>query len=190
MTLVRAPHKCRQCTALVLYAIARATLRRFFKHTIFYHCKKHTISVQERTQAIGNVIIFETVTFSSRQSSSPPQSDLATEETPHILRLRTIKIGKNDRYAATSLTYLCDRGLTCITNTYKITQEAQNIYIACIQCRHDVEDVGPTLYKCYTNVLCLLGRLLYARVFFCEESTSLLFQFSIEKKQFRANAMY
>ena len=27
-----------------------------------------------------------------------------------------------------------------------------------IQCWTNVEDVGPTLYKCYTNVLCLLGR--------------------------------
>ena len=26
-----------------------------------------------------------------------------------------------------------------------------------IQCWTNVEDVGPTLYKCYTNVLCLLG---------------------------------
>ena len=26
-----------------------------------------------------------------------------------------------------------------------------------IQCCANVEDVGPTLYKCYTNVLCLLG---------------------------------
>ena len=24
-----------------------------------------------------------------------------------------------------------------------------------------MEDVGPTLYKCYTNVLCLLGRPIY-----------------------------
>ena len=27
-----------------------------------------------------------------------------------------------------------------------------------MQCWTNVEDVGPTLYKCYTNVLCLLGR--------------------------------
>ena len=26
-----------------------------------------------------------------------------------------------------------------------------------VQCWTNVEDVGPTLYKCYTNVLCLLG---------------------------------
>ena len=29
--------------------------------------------------------------------------------------------------------------------------------ITFIQCRTNVEDVGPTLYKCYTNVLCSLG---------------------------------
>ena len=27
-----------------------------------------------------------------------------------------------------------------------------------MQCWTSVEDVGPTLYKCYTNVLCLLGQ--------------------------------
>ena len=26
-----------------------------------------------------------------------------------------------------------------------------------VQCLTNVEDVAPTLYKCYTNVLCLLG---------------------------------
>ena len=28
-----------------------------------------------------------------------------------------------------------------------------------VQCWTNVEDVGPTLYKCYANVLCLLERL-------------------------------
>ena len=39
------------------------------------------------------------------------------------------------------------------------TQLTQNICITFIQCWTNVEDVGPTLYKCYTNVLCLLGRM-------------------------------
>ena len=30
-----------------------------------------------------------------------------------------------------------------------------------MQCWNNVEDVGPTLYKCYTNVLCLLEYLSY-----------------------------
>ena len=30
-----------------------------------------------------------------------------------------------------------------------------NRHLACISCL--LGDVGPTLYKCYTNVLCLLG---------------------------------
>ena len=34
------------------------------------------------------------------------------------------------------------------------TQQTQNICITFIQCWTNVEDVGPTLYKCYTNVLC------------------------------------
>ena len=38
------------------------------------------------------------------------------------------------------------------------TQLTQNICITFIQRRTNVEDVGPTLYKCSTNVLWLLGR--------------------------------
>ena len=37
------------------------------------------------------------------------------------------------------------------------SQQTQNICITFVQCRPNVSDVGPTLYKCYTNVLCLLG---------------------------------
>ena len=36
-------------------------------------------------------------------------------------------------------------------------QQTQNICKTCIQCWTNVEDVGPTSYTCYTNVLCLLG---------------------------------
>ena len=38
-----------------------------------------------------------------------------------------------------------------------MSQQTQNIYITFVQRRPNVSDVGPTLYKCYTNVLCLLG---------------------------------
>ena len=38
-----------------------------------------------------------------------------------------------------------------------VAQQTQNICITFIQCWTNVEDVGPTLYKCFTNVLCLLG---------------------------------
>ena len=34
---------------------------------------------------------------------------------------------------------------------------AQNICITFIQRRPNVFDAGPTLYKCYANVLCLLA---------------------------------
>ena len=37
------------------------------------------------------------------------------------------------------------------------TEYTQNIRIAFVRCWINVEGVGPTLYKCYTNVLCLLG---------------------------------
>ena len=39
------------------------------------------------------------------------------------------------------------------------TQQTQNICITFVQRRPNVSDVGPTLYKCYANVLCLLGLL-------------------------------
>ena len=39
-------------------------------------------------------------------------------------------------------------------------QQTQNICITFIQRRPNVFDIGPTLYKCYTNVLCLLDRYL------------------------------
>ena len=38
-----------------------------------------------------------------------------------------------------------------------LSQQTQNIFITFIQRRSNVLDVGPALYKCYTNVLFLLG---------------------------------
>ena len=43
------------------------------------------------------------------------------------------------------------------TNYLILTPATQNIWITFVQCWTNVEDVGPTLYKWYTNVLCLLG---------------------------------
>ena len=40
---------------------------------------------------------------------------------------------------------------------FRHTQQTQNICITFKQCWANVEDVGPTLYKLYANVLCLLG---------------------------------
>ena len=37
------------------------------------------------------------------------------------------------------------------------TRSTQHICVTFVQCWTNVEDVGPTLYKCHTNVLCLLG---------------------------------
>ena len=36
-------------------------------------------------------------------------------------------------------------------------QQTQTICITFVQRQPNVFDAGPTLYKCYTNVLCLLG---------------------------------
>ena len=38
-----------------------------------------------------------------------------------------------------------------------ISQKIQNICLTFVQRRPNVFDVGPTLYKCHTNVLCLRG---------------------------------
>ena len=43
-----------------------------------------------------------------------------------------------------------------------------------IQCWTNVEDVGPTLYKCYTNVLCLLGSQLYPSLLWIPSHTLLV----------------
>ena len=37
------------------------------------------------------------------------------------------------------------------------TQQTQNICITFVQCWTSVEDAGPTLHKCYSNALRLLG---------------------------------
>ena len=37
------------------------------------------------------------------------------------------------------------------------TQQAQNICITFVQHRPNIFNAGPTLYKSYTNVLCVLG---------------------------------
>ena len=41
--------------------------------------------------------------------------------------------------------------------TASTSQQTQIICITFVQCRTNVEDAGPTLYKCYTYVLCLVG---------------------------------
>ena len=55
--------------------------------------------------------------------------------------------------------------MTLISSYYDFNmwgpQQTQNICITFIQRRPNVFDVGPTLYKCYTNVLCLLGVIFY-----------------------------
>ena len=43
-------------------------------------------------------------------------------------------------------------------NSVPTTQQPQLICTKIVQRRPNVFDVGPTLYKCYTNVLRLLGR--------------------------------
>ena len=44
-----------------------------------------------------------------------------------------------------------------IVNYCRVTQQTQNIFATFIQRRPNTFDAGPTLYKCYANVWCLLG---------------------------------
>ena len=55
------------------------------------------------------------------------------------------------------LTHILDV-MQCMPDTAAslTSQQTQNIGITFMQCWNNVEDVGPTLYTCYTNVLCLL----------------------------------
>ena len=63
------------------------------------------------------------------------------------------------------LIVLCTILLYNSVSFFVVTQQKLNICITFVQRRTNVEDVGPTLYKCYTNVLCLLGILLYIVLF-------------------------
>ena len=54
-------------------------------------------------------------------------------------------------------------------------QPTQNIWIMFVQRWTSVEDVGPTLYKCYVNVLCLLHGCIY---YTCEVTRYCPFSFA------------
>ena len=54
------------------------------------------------------------------------------------------------------LAMVCDAGLT-LGQRLVTSQQTQNICITLMQRRRNVLEVDPTLYKCYTDVLCLLG---------------------------------
>ena len=95
----------------------------------------------EPTKRITVLLAFDVVSRSSRTSrarnASPP------EQVQH----------KASTHAKTTAL------VSQKTVDLKPTQQTQNICITFVQCRTNVEDVGSTLYKCYTNVLCLLERL-------------------------------
>ena len=58
----------------------------------------------------------------------------------------------NDEYSEDIYTTLMS-----LEYSYIDTQQTQNICTTFVQYWTSVEDVGPTLYKSCTNVLCLLG---------------------------------
>ena len=64
-----------------------------------------------------------------------------------------IRIIEIDQFGAATMCWLKDGPMFFVH-----AQQTQNIFI---QCWTSVFDAGPTLYKCYTNVFCLLGSGLY-----------------------------
>ena len=58
------------------------------------------------------------------------------------------------------------------------TQQTQNICITFAQRQPNVSDVGPTLYKSYTNVLCLLGTARLPRTFLIIIKKILYFEYN------------
>ena len=79
-------------------------------------------------------------------------------------------MGNFHNFPSTMFTFSCAIWWFAWTNCTRVhpfrgevvdpSQQTQNICMAFVECWTNVEDVGPTLYKCYTNVLCLL-RLLW-----------------------------
>ena len=68
--------------------------------------------------------------------------------------------------ACNKLTVLLRGCGECLTpNLYWHPVNTKHLYDF-MRCWTNVEDVGPTLYKCYTNVLCLLGRRTFSRTLY------------------------
>ena len=95
---------------------------------------------------------------------------------------RLTKCRATARYINETLTHHCDDvGISCHGAviavllpglywllTYWTPRETQHFCITFVQRRPNVFDVVPALYKCYTNVLCLLGhRVLIRFASFC-----------------------
>ena len=56
-----------------------------------------------------------------------------------------------------------------------VSKQTQNVCIAFVQRRANVKDVGPTLYKCSTGGLCLLGCALYINPFHANHEFIIVF---------------
>ena len=69
-----------------------------------------------------------------------------------------------NKYLLLRCIYYCY--LTITRTPLSTTQQTQNICITFVQRRPTVFDASPTLYKCYTNVLCLLGTIVVFNLFY------------------------
>ena len=65
--------------------------------------------------------------------------------------------------------------LSMACNIDQFPSNTKQFCITFIHCRTNVEDVGPTLFKCYTNVVCLIGYALFKKTtkFSISNSTTL-----------------
>ena len=81
----------------------------------------------------------------------------------YIVSLNPINFVKKITRGISALVLHCDSIMSQIRIEYSLVLPSPantKLFITIVQCRTNVEDVGPTLYKCYANVLCLLGVLL------------------------------
>ena len=72
------------------------------------------------------------------------------------LLLVSAKVLKQSGYVHSN-NFIIDKNYKCTFYHRRTTLQTQNICLTFVQRRPNVFDVGPTLYKCHTHILCLLG---------------------------------
>ena len=80
---------------------------------------------------------------------------------------RHIWVKNSKPFTLTPIWSLACKQTDCITGVCgnSLTVNTKHLYDF-MQCWTSVEDVGPTLYKCHTNVLCLLGRRTFSQTLY------------------------
>ena len=103
-------------------------------------CGPPSQSLSQHRASTGSMLCFHWI-FEKPWPSSPP----VQMEDAQFYVINAINYTQRDQLEhSINVITISDNGC--------ISQQSQNICIAFVQCRHNVFDVGPTLYKCYTNV--------------------------------------